>query len=341
MLLLTGATGVVGSALLRRLVAEGEQVRCLVRDPRRLGAQRVRVQIALGDLADPPSFRNAMRGVRTVVHLAASIRDQPRGSIEELNGIATWRMVQAAERAGVERFVFFSALGASTHHRARFFRAKALAEQAVGEADVQSIVFAPSIVYAPGDPWLTLLERMALLPVMPVSGRGRALYQPIWAEDVAECVIAALRGPAGPGEGRAASGERGGAGVGSEARSGNGFGTNGGGAAVGTAAERRAGAERRLRSRYELAGPETLSHNDLVRILLRSVDRRRPLLHVPTPIVSRSLRLLERALGPNAFATWDEAELMEVTMVSARGTADVEELGVAPARMPAVLGIGG
>ena len=167
-------------------------MRCLVRDPRRLGAQRVRVQIALGDLTDPPSFRNALRGVHTVVHLAASIRDQPRGSIEELNGIATWRMVEAAERQGVERFVFFSALGASTHHRTRCLRAKALAEQAVREADLHSIVFAPSIVYAPGDPWLTLLERLALLPVMPVSGRGRAAFQPIWAEDVAACVLAAL-----------------------------------------------------------------------------------------------------------------------------------------------------
>jgi uncharacterized protein YbjT (DUF2867 family) len=317
MLLLTGATGLVGSALLRRLVSEGEQVRCLVRDPRKLGAQRVRVQIALGDLTDPPSFRNAMRGVRTVVHLAASIRDQPRGSIEELNGIATWRMVQAAERAGVERFVFFSALDASTHHRARFFRAKALAEQAVDAASLQSIVFAPSIVYAPGDPWLTLLERMALLPVMPVSGRGRALYQPIWAEDVADCVIAALGGRAGGGR------------MGPSATD-----------ASGVDVERRAGGERRRRTRYELAGPETLSHNDLVRIVLRSLHRRRALVHVPTPVVSRVLRLLERVSGPRAFATWDEAELMEVPMVSSRGTADVEGLGIRPQRMPAVLGIG-
>src|ERR1700686_2271832 len=185
MLLLTGATGLVGSTLLRHLLSEGTEVRCLVRDPRRLGAQRVRVQIALGDLTDPPSFRNALRGVQTVVHLAASIRDQPRGSIEELNGIATWRMVHAAQRAGVERFLFFSVLDASTHHRARFFRAKALAEQAVRESDMHATVFAPSIVYAPGDPWLTLLERLALLPVVPISGRGRAVYQPIWAEDVA------------------------------------------------------------------------------------------------------------------------------------------------------------
>src|ERR1700724_1276658 len=138
MILLTGATGLVGTALLRRLTANGESVRCLVRDPRRLGAERVRVQIALGDLADPQSFRHALRGVSTVVHLAASIRDQPAGSIEELNGIATWRMVEAAERSGVERFLFFSVLDASTHHRSRFFRAKALAEQAVSEADLSS-----------------------------------------------------------------------------------------------------------------------------------------------------------------------------------------------------------
>ena len=90
-LLLTGATGTVGSTLLRRLTAAGTAVRCLVRDPRRLGAERMRVQIALGDLSDHLSFRHALREVDTVVHLASPIRDQPNGSIEELAGVATWR----------------------------------------------------------------------------------------------------------------------------------------------------------------------------------------------------------------------------------------------------------
>jgi uncharacterized protein YbjT (DUF2867 family) len=305
MLLLTGATGVVGSALLPRLLAEGAEVRCLVRDPRRLGAQRVRVQIALGDLTDPPSFRNALRGVRTVVHLAASIRDQPRGSIEELNGIATWRMVEAAERQGVERFVFFSGLGASTHHRTRLLRAKALAEQAVRDADVRSIVFAPSIVYAPGDPWLTLLERMAWLPAMPVAGSAHAAFQPIWADDVAACVVAALR------------------------RHDTQPSVHAGAAPTSSAPEH---------TRYELAGPETLTHAQIVRALLRSLNRRRVLVPVPTPIASRALRALERVAGPSAFATWDEAELMETAMVSVRGAADAEALGVRPQRLAAVLG---
>jgi len=196
MLLLTGATGLVGSALVHRLTAAGRPVRCLVRDPRRLGDQRVRVQIALGDLADPPSFRNALRGVRTVVHLAAPIRDQPTGSIEELNAVATWRLVEAARRAGVEHFVFFSAQAASTHSRARFMRAKALAEEAVAESGMAHTILAPSIVYAPGDPFLTMIARLALLPAVPLSGRGQARFQPIWAQDVADCTMAVIDGGA-------------------------------------------------------------------------------------------------------------------------------------------------
>ena len=288
MILLTGATGTVGSALLRRLTAEGRPVRALVRDQRRLGDQRVRVQIALGDLSDPPSFRNALRGVDTVVHLAASIRDQPRGSIEELNAMATLRLVRAAERAGVKRFVFFSALNARHHSRTRFFRAKALAEEAVETSSLDSTVFRPSIIYTPGDPWLTLLNRLSRLPAMPISGSGRAVYEPIWADDVADAVMHAL--------------------------------ANG------------------VASSYELAGPELLSYDDIVRIALRASRRRRMLLHVPLPIVRASLNGLRRLAGPKVFATWEEAELMEEPMVSERGTADIETLGVRPHSMPAVLG---
>jgi NADH dehydrogenase len=293
-LLLTGATGLVGRPLLRRLTAAGEPVRCLVREPRRLGADRVRVQIALGDLADPPSFRNAMRGVRTVVHLAGAIRDQPAGSIEELNGIATWRMVQAAERAGVEHFVFVSALGAVSHDRTRYLRAKALAERAVLASDVRHTVFAPSLYYAPGDAFLTLLQRMAMvLPVVPVSGRGQALYQPIWAEDVADAIAASLVA--------SAAGD--------------------------------------LRERYELAGPQTLSYRQIAEIALRASGRPRPLVGVPVSVVSRGLRVVQTFMKSRAPATWDEAELLEVSMTTPHGTADAETLGVTPRAMGAVLGV--
>jgi uncharacterized protein YbjT (DUF2867 family) len=295
-ILLTGATGVVGGELLPVLLAAGYEVRALVRDPRKLGEHRVDVRISLGDIGDPFSLRHAMRGVDTVIHLAATIRDQPGGTIEELNGLATERLLRSAERAGVERFVFFSAMGATAFQRTRFFRSKALAERAVRESPLETTVFAPSIIYRPGDPWITLLQRFALLPAVPVSGTGHALYQPIWARDVARCVVGSLEGgSSNPG-------------------------SNG---------------------RYELAGPELLSYDDIVEVVTEASGRERPLLHVPLPLVRAGLRALELIVGPAVFATWEEAELMEVPMTSERGTSDAERLGVEPRPMGAVLGTGG
>ena len=295
MLLLTGATGTIGRPLLRRLTAGGaggNDIRVLVRDPRRLDEDRVRVQIAMGDLSDHLSFRHALRGVDTVVHLASVIRDQPSGSIEELAGVATWRLVRAAEKAGVKRFVFFSALGASTRSPARLMRAKAVAEGAVAASQLEHTVFAPSIIYAPGDPYMRLLQRMSWLPVMAIPGNGRAAFQPISAGDVAACVMAALATEA----------------------------------AVG--------------ARYELAGPDTLTHREIVALALRSFGRRRRIVGVPLWLTRRILNAAELLGGPTAFATWDEAELLEVPLVSARGTADAEALGVRPRPRAEVLGSG-
>jgi uncharacterized protein YbjT (DUF2867 family) len=291
MLLLTGATGSIGSRLLPLLLERGEDVRCLVREPRRLGERRVDVQIALGDLgemSDPYLVRQALRGVDTVVHLAATIRDQPPHRIEELNGLATVRLLRAAERSGVRRFVFFSALDAASAQRTRFFRAKWLAERAVASSPLRTTVFAPSIVYDRSDPWVTLLRRFSFLPVMPVSGSGRARFQPIWAADAARCTLAALQRDDG-------------------------------------------------HERFELAGPQTLSYDQMSDLVSRVAGRPRPLVHLPLPLVRAGLIALRNVFGEAVFATWEEAELMEVSMTSERGSADAEELGVQPRRMDDVL----
>jgi NADH dehydrogenase len=183
-LLLTGATGRVGAELLPLLLARGEPVRCLVRDPRRLGSDRVRVQLALGDLADPGTFRHALRDVRTIVHLAASWRDQPKGSIEELDGMAVLQLVLAAEQAGVERFTLLSPLGARTQHPLRAFRAKAHAEAAVQVAGLQATILRTSVIHGRAERGVPLL-----------AGSGDEPVQPIAAADVAACVLAALDRP--------------------------------------------------------------------------------------------------------------------------------------------------
>ena len=290
MILLTGATGSTGSRLLERLLAAGEDVRCLVREPRRLGPRRVDVQITMGDLrelADPYLLRQAMRGVHTVIHLAASLRDQPPHRVEELNGLATARLVRAAENAGVERFVYFSALNASPVQRTRFFRSKWAGENAVESSSMETLIFRPSVVFDPSDPWVTLMRGLSFLPVMPVSGDGRSEYQPIWAGDAAAAVMAALE-------------------------------AGGGGS-------------------WDLAGPEHMSYSGMSALVARLAGRPRPLWHVPLPLVHLALSALYRVFGETVFATWQEAELMTVSMTSASGSADAESLGVSPRSMVEVL----
>jgi uncharacterized protein YbjT (DUF2867 family) len=89
---------------------------------------------------------------------------------------------------------------------------------------------------------------------------------------------------------------------------------------------------------FELAGPETLTYEEIVRVAMRPTGRRRRLAHIPLPLVRLSLRALRKIGGPKVFATWEEAELMEEPMTSLRGTEDAESLGVRPLAMARVLG---
>jgi NADH dehydrogenase len=134
---------------------------------------------------------------------------------------------------------------------------------------------------------VTLLRRFSFLPVLPVSGDGAARFEPIWAQDAARCVVAAL--------------------------------------------------ERGDGARYELAGPEVLSYDEMSDLVSQVAGRPRRLVHLPLPLVRAGLIGIRSLFGEAVFATWEEAELMEVPMLSERGTGDAEGLGVDPRRMAEVL----
>lgn len=113
--LVTGGTGFVGSRLVRRLLARGERVRCLVRKTSSLGnLEGLPVEQITGNLQDSASLAEAVRGCRTVYHVAADYRLWSRDPQElyrnNVNG--TRNLLEAAERAGCERIVYCSSVGA-------------------------------------------------------------------------------------------------------------------------------------------------------------------------------------------------------------------------------------
>lgn len=196
MILLTGATGATGRRVLDRLLQRGHPVRCLLRNPARLGTRRVDVQLALWNLTDIRLPGGALRGVDTVIHLAGPLHDQAIGTLEELNATASWRLADAAAQAGVGHFVFASALGAGEAAGCRFLRAKRVAERVVtgaGEVGAMPVsVVSPSLVLARGQRWAAWAQALSLLPVAPVPAGSAGRSRPVAVGDLADAIVAVV-----------------------------------------------------------------------------------------------------------------------------------------------------
>ena len=195
-ILVTGATGFVGPAIVRALVDAGHAVRVLEREEGR-SAGLPSQEAVQGDVTDAPSLRRATEDQDVVVHLVALLAG-PREEFERVMEQGTRDLVAAARDAGVKRFVLMSALGTDeqTKDLVPYYHAKWEMEQIVKASGLESVIFRPSFIFGPGGGALQQFARIAkLAPVTPIVGPGTQRIQPIWVEDVAAYFARALELP--------------------------------------------------------------------------------------------------------------------------------------------------
>jgi len=181
--LVTGATGYVGSAVVRRLEADGHEVRPFSR-------------ASGGDISDATAVERAMAGVDAAVNLVAILE----GSAEQFERVVAGgarNVVAAAQAAGVRRVLHMSALGVTEEHASLtgYWGGKWKAKQAVVGSGLDWTVFEPSFVFSQGGGAFREFERLARMPVVPVIGDGRYRHQPVWLGDVAAAFSRALERP--------------------------------------------------------------------------------------------------------------------------------------------------
>lgn len=169
-LAITGGTGFVGSALIDRAVQAGHQVRALARrdQPPREGVTWV-----AGSLDDAESLIALAKSADAVVHVAGVVNAPDAAGFTTGNVEGTRHMLDAAQAAGVARFVHVSSLSAREPQLSKYGRSKAEAEALVTASDLAWTIVRPPAVYGPGDMEMRDLFRLAAkgIALLPPSGR--------------------------------------------------------------------------------------------------------------------------------------------------------------------------
>ena len=204
-ILVLGGTGFVGRSVCERLVERsgGGNARVLVPSRRPQRAQHLRtlptVELLQADVHDEAVLRQLLVGCDAVINLVAILHgseaDFTRAHVE-----LPRKLVAACQAAGVRRVVHVSALGAAVHAPSRYLRSKAAGEAVLATSGLDVTVLRPSVIFGEHDQFINLFAAMqTVTPVVPLAGAS-AQFQPVWVEDVASAIVAALDQPASIGQ---------------------------------------------------------------------------------------------------------------------------------------------
>ena len=197
MILVTGATGFIGRALIRQLSTIGYPLRALIRPSPRTPRlpKGVPVEVAVVSLADTRGLRAAMRDVETIFHFASAENQGARGDLQTADIQGTQNLVEAATDAGVDRLVYLSHLGAARASGYPAFKAKGIAEESIRNGKVPYTIIRTSLVYGPEDHFTNNLSNLirSSIGIFPVPSGKRTVVQPVWVEDLVTCLLWAIQ----------------------------------------------------------------------------------------------------------------------------------------------------
>jgi len=182
-----GGTGFLGRRVVQALAESGYRVRVGARRPAAVdfGNLRDRLVPVVVDVRGEQSVREAVAGAAAVVNAVSLYVEKDGLTFDAIHVEGAERVARCARVAGVERLIHVSGIGADADSRSPFVRARARGEEAVRKAFERATLVRPSVMTACDDAFLTSLEVVTRLPVVPLFGHGDNRLQPAYVNDVA------------------------------------------------------------------------------------------------------------------------------------------------------------
>jgi uncharacterized protein YbjT (DUF2867 family) len=193
-----GGTGFLGRRIVRHLHDREFPVRIASRHPdrahRQFGSDDPLLQSVEANIHDERSVADALAGAYGVINAASLYIERGQETFHSVHVEAARRVAAQAARAGVERLVHVSGIGADSASQSRYIRKRGEGELAVQAAFADALFIRPAVMFGLDDAFLTtIVKLLRQLPIYPMFGRGRTRLQPAHVEDVAEAIARVMQ----------------------------------------------------------------------------------------------------------------------------------------------------
>lgn len=184
-----GGTGFLGRRVVRHLRDKGFSVRIASRHPSSSSCHDPEVQPIAADIREQQSIAAAVKGASGVLNAVSLYVERGTDTFHAVHVAAAQRLAEEARKAGAERLIQISGIGADATSSSPYIRARGQGEQAVRAAFPNAAVIRPAVMFGPDDAFLNaLVQLLRRLPIYPMFGRGQTRLQPADVEDVGEAV---------------------------------------------------------------------------------------------------------------------------------------------------------
>lgn len=194
-----GGTGFLGRQIVRRLAKEGYRIRVTTRAPSRAYDMKPlgdvgQIAVVKADIRNEGDVAAAVAGAKIVINTVGILRPSGGRSFDAMHNEGAAIVARCAAKAGAERLIHISSIGADPKARASYSRTKGEGEAQVREAFPTATILRPSVMFGPGDGFFNMFAnaiRFAKV-AFPVFGGGKTKFQPVFVGDVAEALANAL-----------------------------------------------------------------------------------------------------------------------------------------------------